>query len=121
MGASQSSAAPSGIKSLYQRAQAKKRGPAISDEDLERYTGKSRSEFDAWKATAPGVGGHQRAGTLAMGGASGLAGVAAGAGFGGWGPSAEPRDANRGLKFPPTPAPKKGVEGPSSSIGGPSK
>lgn len=88
-------------KSLYQRYQDSKRGEPISDADLLKYTGKTRDEFDGWKETQPGVGRNQLAGTLAMGNAAGLGGVATAAGYGGWGPGAAPNDANRGMKFPP--------------------
>ncbi|UNI15876.1 hypothetical protein JDV02_002363 [Purpureocillium takamizusanense] len=97
-------------KSLYQRAQEKKRGPGtsgLSDEDLQKYTGKTRAEFDAWKETTPGVGKNQLAGKLAVGPASGLGGAATAGGLGGWGPDAEPNDKDRGMKFPPQPLPQK--------------
>jgi len=95
MGSSQSSTSSSSDgsapkKSLYQRAQEKKRGPGtsgLSDEDLKKYTGKTRAEFDAWKETTPGA--------------------ATAGGLGGWGPGAEPNDPNRGMKFPPQPLPRK--------------
>ncbi|KAJ6440559.1 proteasome subunit alpha type 6 [Purpureocillium lavendulum] len=112
MGSSQSSAADGSSststtdkkKSLYQRAQDKKRGPGttgLSDEDLQKYTGKTRAEFEAWKETAPGVGKHQLAGTITAGPTSGLGGTAAAGGLGGWGPDAVPQGPNRGMKFPP--------------------
>lgn len=88
-------------KSLYQRYQDSKRGEPISDADLLKYTGKSRSDFDSWKETQPGVGRHQLAGTLAMGNAAGLGGVATAGGYGGWGPGAAPGGPDRGMKFPP--------------------
>lgn len=88
-------------KNLYQRWQDKKRGKPISDEDLQKYLGKSREEIIAWSETRPGVGKNQLAGGIAIGPASGLGGVAAADGYGGWGPSAAPKDANRGMKFPP--------------------
>lgn len=87
--------------SLYQRMQEKKRGPPISDEDLAKYTGKTRAEFDTWAESQPGVGKNQVAGRIAQGSASGLAGMAAAEGLGGWGPNAEPSDPSRGMKFPP--------------------
>ncbi|PFH56703.1 hypothetical protein XA68_16118 [Ophiocordyceps unilateralis] len=80
-------------KSLYQRMQDKKRGP-ISDEDIKKYTGKTRDELMTWAENQPGVGKNQLAGKLALGPASGL---------GGWGPDAEPTGADRGMKFPPKP------------------
>ncbi|EQK97518.1 hypothetical protein G6O67_004597 [Ophiocordyceps sinensis] len=117
MGSSQSSrAAPSSEpsspadKSLYQRMQEKKRGPPLSDEDIKKYTGKSRDELNAWAGNQPGVGKNQLAGKLAVGGAPGLAGTAAGAGYGGWGPGAEPSGPDRGMKFPPKAEPKAGEE-----------
>ncbi|PQK14271.1 hypothetical protein BB8028_0004g12010 [Beauveria bassiana] len=88
-------------KSLYQRYQDSKRGEPISDADLLKYAGKTRDEFDSWKDTQPGVGRNQLAGTLAMGNAAGLAGVATAGGYGGWGPGAAPNGPNRGMKFPP--------------------
>ncbi|CAM1510903.1 Fc.00g084160.m01.CDS01 [Cosmosporella sp. VM-42] len=88
-------------KSIYQRYQDKKNGPGISDEDLKKYTGKTREELNAWADTQPGVGKNQLAGKISMGGTSGLGGVAAADGYGGWGPSAEPNDGKRGMKFPP--------------------
>lgn len=88
-------------KSLYQRLQDKKRGPGISDEDLQKYTGKTREQLSAWSETQPGVGKNQLAGSIAVGPTSGLGGTAAGAGLGGWGPSAVPNDGKRGMKFPP--------------------
>jgi len=86
MGSSQSSTSSSSDgsapkKSLYQRAQEKKRGPGtsgLSDEDLKKYTGKTRAEFDAWKETTPGVGKNQLAGKLAVGPTSGLGGAGPG-------------------------------------------
>jgi hypothetical protein len=50
------------------------------------------------------VGKNQLAGRATIGETSGLAGVAMADGYGGWGPSAEPNDVNRGMKFPPKPA-----------------
>ncbi|TQV94182.1 hypothetical protein V2A60_002762 [Cordyceps javanica] len=88
-------------KGLYQRYQDSKRGEPISDADLLKYTGKTREQFDSWKDTQPGVGRNQLAGTLAMGNAAGLAGVATAGGYGGWGPGAAPGGPNRGMKFPP--------------------
>ncbi|TWU72174.1 hypothetical protein ED733_000585 [Metarhizium rileyi] len=105
MGSSQSvhktdaSAGPK--KSLYQKYQDKKGPRPISDEDILRYTGKSRDELNSWADGQPGVGRNQLAGKLAMGNASGLGGVATAAGFGGWGPGAESQGPNRGMKFPP--------------------
>ncbi|KAK5078446.1 hypothetical protein LTR64_003141 [Lithohypha guttulata] len=75
-------------KSLYQKYQDLKRGPStsqLSEEDLKKYTGMDRTEFDKWAATTPGVAGGQAAGSLTAGGNSGLGGTAAGEGLGGWG------------------------------------
>ncbi|KAF4982222.1 hypothetical protein FZEAL_2106 [Fusarium zealandicum] len=88
-------------KSLYQRYQEKKRGPGLSDEDIQKYTGKSRQELNAWAETQPGVGKNQVAGRVAQGSTSGLGGVAVAEGYGGWGPGSEPNDGKRGMKFPP--------------------
>ncbi|KAF5019593.1 hypothetical protein F66182_8403 [Fusarium sp. NRRL 66182] len=88
-------------KSLYRRFKDSKKSVPLSDEDIQKYTGKTREELSAWADSQPGVGRNQLAGRAA-GPASGLAGVAIGDGLGGWGPSAEPNDANRGMKFPPS-------------------
>lgn len=88
-------------KGLWQRLNDKKRGPAISDEDILKYTGKTRAEFNDFKDNTPGVAGNQLAGKLGVGDVSGLGGQAAGAGLGGWGPGAGESGPNRGLKFPP--------------------
>ncbi|KAI5457006.1 hypothetical protein BGZ63DRAFT_395236 [Mariannaea sp. PMI_226] len=88
-------------KSLRERMRDQKRSKPLSDEDILRATGKSRDELQKWASQTPGVGSNQLAGKLAMGGASGLGGAAAAHGLGGWGPSAEPNDKNRGMKFPP--------------------
>ena len=74
-------------KSLYQKYQDLKRGPGtsqMSDEDLKKYTGMDRAEFDKYSATTPGVAGGQAAGSLTAGGNSGLGGTAAADGLGGW-------------------------------------
>ncbi|KAJ9615003.1 hypothetical protein H2200_001077 [Cladophialophora chaetospira] len=44
----------------------------ISDEDIKKYTGKDRAEFDKFAANTPGVAGNQNAGSLNAGGNSGL-------------------------------------------------
>ncbi|OAQ95757.1 hypothetical protein LLEC1_00381 [Akanthomyces lecanii] len=75
-----------------------KSGQLISDEDLLRYTGKTRAEFDNFKENTPGVGRNQLAGTLAMGSAQGLGGIAATYGAGGWGPGAAAGEAEAGPK-----------------------
>ncbi|KAK4225981.1 hypothetical protein QBC38DRAFT_481743 [Podospora fimiseda] len=74
-------------KSLYQRYWDFKnhRNKQISDEDMLKFTGKSRAELKEWSKTAPGVAGNQPAGTIAAGPAHGIAGSAAGEGLGGWG------------------------------------
>ncbi|KAG7286410.1 hypothetical protein NEMBOFW57_008720 [Staphylotrichum longicolle] len=91
-------------KSLYQRYVDAKRGRnvQISEEDMLKYTGKTKAELQDWAKDRPGVAGNQAAGTLAMGPASGLGGAAASEGFGGWGP-----DAAGKLKFPPKPQENK--------------
>jgi len=87
--------------SLYQKYQNWKRGKPIKDEDVKRHLGVSKEELMAWADTQPGVGKNQLAGSISQGSASGLGGLATGSGYGGWGPSAAPNDANRGMKFPP--------------------
>jgi len=86
-------------KSLYQRYWEAKHGrnKTISDEDLIKYTGKTRAEIIEWGKTAPGVAGNQAAGKISMGPASGLGGFEAAQGYGGWG-----FDAEQKMKFPPT-------------------
>jgi hypothetical protein len=97
--------------SLYQRYQEKKRGPGLSDEDVLKYTGKTREELNAWAETKPGVGKNQLAGKVNLGSTSGLGGLGTADGFGGWGFGAEPGDAKtRGMKFPPQQAPPKTVD-----------
>lgn len=44
----------------------------ISEEDLIKYTGHDKTSLEKWAATAPGVGGGQKAGALTAGGTSGL-------------------------------------------------
>lgn len=97
---SESKGAPS---SLYQKWRALKGPKPIKDEDILKYTGKTRAELTAWADQQPGVGRNQLAGKLAVGPASGLGGLAAGEGYGGWGTDAEPAKgaAHRGMKFPP--------------------
>ena len=55
----QQEAAPK--KSLYRRYDDARMGrnKQISEEDLEKYTGKSRAELDKFAATTPGVGKNQ--------------------------------------------------------------
>ncbi|KAK5996891.1 hypothetical protein PT974_02238 [Cladobotryum mycophilum] len=112
MGSSQSTDSGETKKSLYMAWQEKKRGKGPSDEDIKKYTGMTRDELNTWAETQPGVGKNQLAGKISVGPASGFGGVAAAGGYGGWGPSAEPNDGNRGMKFPPRPPqqqPKKEV------------
>ncbi|KFA60354.1 hypothetical protein S40285_06033 [Stachybotrys chlorohalonatus IBT 40285] len=104
MGSSQSQNKPPSTDkqpSLYQRYQSHKRGSGASDEDILKYTGRSREQITAWAETKPGVGKNQLAGKAAIG-SSGLGGVAMADGFGGWGPGAEPDGPSRGMKFPPS-------------------
>ncbi|KAH7244184.1 pyridoxal phosphate-dependent transferase [Fusarium redolens] len=89
-------------KTLYERFQAGKKSVPLSDEDILKYTGKTRDELSTWADTQPGVGKNQLAGSVTAGPISGLGGVAMADGLGGWGPSAHPNDKNRGMKFPPT-------------------
>ncbi|KPM38281.1 hypothetical protein AK830_g8287 [Neonectria ditissima] len=105
-------AEPDTHRSFYQRRQDRKRGKPLSDEDMLKYTGKSRDELKAWADGRPGVGKNQLSGTVTMGDTSGLGGMAAAEGYGGWGPSSNPNDENRGMKFPPA---KEGAA-PKSTI-----
>lgn len=85
-------------KSLYAKYQELKRGPSTSqmtDEDLKKYTGMDRAEFDKYAATTPGVAGGQAAGSVTAGGNSGLGGSAMGEGLGGWGLEAGKRPTER--------------------------
>jgi hypothetical protein len=88
-------------KSLYRRLHDSKRGE-ISAEDVLKYTGKTKEQINEWAKNEPGVAGNQAAGTLAMGGTTGLGGMSAAEGFGGWGPNS-----NAPLKFPPKQPAKK--------------
>lgn len=92
--------------SLYRRFQDSKRGE-LKEEDILKYTGKTKADIVEWGKTAPGVAGNQAAGKLAMGGTTGLGGMSAAEGYGGWG-----WDANSNPKFPPAGkgAEEKGVE-----------
>ncbi|KAK1765875.1 hypothetical protein QBC33DRAFT_560313 [Phialemonium atrogriseum] len=82
-------------KSLYRRyADAKSgRNASLSDEDV-----KNCVVGRCWAETRPGVAGNQVAGKIDAGPASGLGGLAAASGYGGWG-----TDAAGKLKFPPRP------------------
>jgi hypothetical protein len=85
--------------SLYQRYLDAKTGrnkAPISDAELKKYTGMTRDELHDWTRDRSHVGGNQLAGSITVGPASGLGGMAAGEGFGGWGPGASAE-----LKFPP--------------------
>ncbi|KIW41273.1 uncharacterized protein PV06_06846 [Exophiala oligosperma] len=55
----------------YANYQASKAGPGVNDEDLRRYTGKDRAEFDEWAETQPGVGARQPANDAGYAGAGG--------------------------------------------------
>lgn len=94
--ASESQASSQPTKSLYRRFQDSKRGE-ISDADVLKYTGKSKEAISEWAENRAGVGGNRAAGSINAGNPSGLGGVMAGSGYGGWGP-----DSNGPLKFPPT-------------------
>ncbi|KAM7203604.1 hypothetical protein V8F20_003899 [Naviculisporaceae sp. PSN 640] len=62
-------------KSLLQRYRDAKRGvnrPRITDEDLIRYTGMTRSQIIDWGKNRPNVAGNQASGTLTVGITSGL-------------------------------------------------
>lgn len=48
------------------------RSSKFSDEDIEKYTGKSRVELDKWAANTEGVGRWQKASSMMAGGTVGL-------------------------------------------------
>ena len=75
----------------------------MKEEDILKYTGRTKADIAQWSKTAPGVAGNQLAGKLDMGNTTGLGGSAAAEGHGGWG-----WDANSKAKFPPAGKPKKG-------------
>jgi hypothetical protein len=102
--ASPSTSEPTEKKSLYRRYKDSKAPVPLSDEDIKKYTGKTREELKTWADSTPGVGKNQLAGRAMIGEAAGVSGVAMADGLGGWGFGAEPNDANRGMKFPPKPA-----------------
>ncbi|KAK5412461.1 hypothetical protein LTR06_005431 [Exophiala xenobiotica] len=52
---------PSWLGQRYASYQAAKQGRGVSDDDLKKYTGKDRAEFDEWAAQQPGVAGRQLA------------------------------------------------------------
>ncbi|KAG8166179.1 hypothetical protein KVR01_004731 [Diaporthe batatas] len=86
-------------RSLYQRYKDAKTGrnkPPVSDEELKKYTGMTRGELSDWARDRPHVAGNQLAGSITVGPVSGFGGMAAGEGFGGWGPGAAAE-----MKFPP--------------------
>ncbi|RGP61565.1 hypothetical protein FSPOR_9891 [Fusarium sporotrichioides] len=101
MGNTSTTSEPTKKKSLYRRYKDSKAPVPLSDEDIKKYTGKTREELKTWADSTPGVGKNQLAGRAMIGEAPGIAGVAMADGYGGWGPSAEPNDPNRGMKFPP--------------------
>ena len=65
--------------SMYRRFKDSKasRSDAISDEDMLKYTGRTKAEVKDWSKTAPGVAGNQAAGKLSMGDTTGLGGLEA--------------------------------------------
>ena len=69
---------------------------AISDEDMLKYTGKTKAEVVEWAKDRPDVAGNQSCATVG-------AGPAGGGGLTGWGPIAK-------AKFPPTPTAKKELD-----------
>jgi len=91
-------------KSLYRRFHDAKRGE-ISPEEVLKYTGRTKEEINEWAKNEPGVAGNRAAGTLSMGATTGLGGMSAADGYGGWGPNS-----NAPLKFPPK-QPVKKVDG----------
>ncbi|KAK7438354.1 hypothetical protein CaCOL14_007795 [Colletotrichum acutatum] len=94
--ASESQTSSSPKKSLYRRFQDSKRGE-ISDADVLKYTGMSKDTLNGWAADRPGVGGNRAAGSITTGSPSGLGGMMAETGYGGWG-----TDSNSTPKLPPT-------------------
>ncbi|RFU82041.1 hypothetical protein TARUN_121 [Trichoderma arundinaceum] len=92
-------------KSLYRRYEDKKRGSGVSDEDILKYTGRTREQLNDWAETQPGVGKNQPAGKLTIGPASGFAGSAAAGGLGGWG-----TEGTRKMKFPAKKEPTKTID-----------
>ncbi|ROV92264.1 hypothetical protein VSDG_07277 [Cytospora chrysosperma] len=94
-------------KSLYRRYEDAKSGrdKTISDEDMQKYVGMTPDELAKWSQGRPGVAGHQNAGSITAGPATGLGGLGTGSGYGGWGP-----DARGDLKFPPPQKEQKPAE-----------
>ncbi len=113
MGSDAATAAPE-KKSLFRRWSDRNKSEPISDEDLLKYTGKTREEFDEFKNSTPGVGGNRVAGTLTMGGS--MVGIGAADGVGGWGHSAGATGENRGLKFPPGHAEKEAAKAKAAAL-----
>lgn len=85
-------------KSLYRRYEDAKSGrnKPISADDMQRHTGMTPEELSKWSQNREGVAGYQNAGSITAGPATGLGGLAAGSGYGGWGPGA-----SSSLKSPP--------------------
>ncbi|KAJ9157239.1 hypothetical protein NKR23_g179 [Pleurostoma richardsiae] len=92
-----SSTNTSGLKGLFDHLTKGSQPAQISDEDLKKYTGKSKEEIMEWSKNRPGVAGNQAAGKLGMGPSMGIGGYETAHGVGGWGPSADEEP-----KFPPT-------------------
>ena len=74
----------------------KKAATPIPDEDLLKYTGKTKDEINNWAKDRPGVAGNQNPGSITAGHPTGFGGYEAAKGYGGWGPST-----NADPKFPP--------------------
>lgn len=53
----------------------------MTDEELKKYTGMDRAEFDRFSASTPGVGGEKAAGDITAG-RGGMIGITGGAGAG---------------------------------------
>lgn len=88
-------------KSLYQRLADSKRGE-ISEADVAKYTGMSKTQLKNWAQDRPGVAGNQAVGVITAGAPSGLGGQHAADGFGGWG-----ADSNSAPKHAPSQIAKK--------------
>jgi hypothetical protein len=99
--ASQPSKSEEKKKSWYERYQSSKRGE-INPDDVLKYTGRTKEQINEWAKNEPGVAGNQAAGKIDMGGTTGLGGMSAAEGYGGWGPNS-----NAPLKFPPRQPGKK--------------
>ena len=81
----------------------------IPEEDVLKYTGKTKNEINDWAENQPGVGKNQLAGKIDAGSVGGLGGSAAAGGVGGWGWEGDNGGADRGLKYPPK-QPAKALE-----------